>query len=82
MGRARMAVVSVWLLGVVLYAVFYVDRELALEPYDEYARTWGFQLTAFALVRLPFLLAALGVMLWVTGRCFKTKASERRWGSP
>jgi hypothetical protein len=75
-GRVRMVVVSVWLLGVIVYAVFYVESRLALEPYDEYARTWSFQLVAFALIRLPFLLIALALMLWLTGRYAKAKALD------
>jgi hypothetical protein len=75
MRKMRMTVVLVWLVGVAAYAIVYAKSQLALEPPDEYARTWGFQLMAFALVRMPFLLAALGFMLWLSARCYKTNAS-------
>jgi len=32
---------------------------------EAYAREWGFQLVSFAVVPLPFLLVAVGVMLWM-----------------
>jgi hypothetical protein len=76
MRRVRVTIVLVWLVGVAVYAVVYAKRQLALGPPDEYARTWSFQLMAFALVRMPFLLAALGIMLWLSVRCCKTRTSE------
>jgi hypothetical protein len=71
--RARLIVVAVWLLGVGVYALIYIGDQLRLDPPDEYARTWTFQLMAFALVRFPFLLVVLGLLLWLLGRRSKVK---------
>ena len=56
--------VLLWALGCVVYAYYYITTILALpEPYDAYARNWQFQLMAFCIVRLPFLIAVLP--LWI-----------------
>ena len=56
--------VLLWLLATVLYAYYYIVTILnSPEPFDAYARNWQFQLLAFSLVRLPFLVLALWVLI-------------------
>ena len=56
--RARMAN------RMLVYGYYYVVSTLALpEPYDEYARNWGFQLLMFSIFRLPFLFVALLLLI-------------------
>lgn len=55
--------IPAWLLFVIAYAAWYVSVGLAAESSDLYARTVEFQLLAFALTRLPLLVAGLGVAL-------------------
>ena len=57
--------VSLWAVGCVVYAYYYITRILALPdwPYDAYARNWQFQLMAFCIVRLPFLIAVLPLLI-------------------
>jgi hypothetical protein len=58
--------VSLWAVGCVVYAYYYITTMLALpEPYDAYARNWQFQLMAFCIVRLPFLIALLPLLIIV-----------------
>ena len=58
------AVVSGWLVFTSLYAYYYVVSILSLgEEYDAYARNWQFQLLMFTLVRLPFLVAILLILI-------------------
>ena len=69
--------VTLWAMGCVVYAYYYITTILALpEPYDAYARNWQFQLMAFCLVRLPFLIAVLPLWiimaLFLLGRWTKT----------
>lgn len=53
-----------WLIACPLYGYYYVVSTLASpEPYDEYARNWGFQLVVFAIFRLPFLFIALLLLI-------------------
>ena len=66
MSAAKVVLVTVllWFLGTGLYAYYYIVTILNdPEPYDAYARNWQFQLLAFSLVRLPFLVLALGVLI-------------------
>ena len=58
--------VLLWLLATCAYAYYYVVTILALpEEYDNYARNWRFQLLMFSLVRLPWLVLALAVIVGV-----------------
>ena len=58
--------VLLWLLATCAYAYYYVVTTLALpEDYDAYARNWKFQLLAFSLFRLPWLVLALAVLIGV-----------------
>jgi len=58
------AVVFLWLIFTSFYAYHYVVRILALpEEYDAYARNWQFQLLAFSIVRLPYLLLLLVIAI-------------------
>lgn len=60
--------ILLWLIVTSAYAALYVRTQLALPPVDRYARTWEFQLMAFAVVRLPWLLlglvAAMALLAW------------------
>ena len=56
--------VLIWLLATGLYAYYYIVTILNdPEPYDAYARNWQFQLLAFSLVRLPFLVMTLPLLI-------------------
>jgi hypothetical protein len=58
--------VLLWLLASCVYAYYYVVTILALpEDYDAYARNWKFQLLMFSLVRLPWLVLVLAIVLGV-----------------
>jgi hypothetical protein len=58
--------ILVWLIVTCAYAYYYVVTILALpEDYDAYARTWRFQLLAFSLFRLPWMVLALAVAVGV-----------------
>ncbi len=64
--------VAVWLIGVSVWAVYYVHSVLSGPPSpDLYANNATFQLVAFGVVRLPIaiavLLLAVGVVLRTTG---------------
>ena len=62
--KVILSTVLLWLLAVGLYAYYYIVTILnSPEPYDEYARNWQFQLLAFSLVRLPFLVMALPLLI-------------------
>jgi hypothetical protein len=66
MSKAKLILftVIVWLLTSSLYAYYYVVTILALpEEYDAYARNWRFQLLAFSVFRLPWLV--LGLILLI-----------------
>ncbi|HEV8168901.1 MAG TPA: hypothetical protein VGP59_06120 [Pyrinomonadaceae bacterium] len=56
--------VGVWLVATSLYAYYYVTSILALpDEFDAYAMNWQFQLLMFSLVRLPFMLLVLAVLI-------------------
>ena len=56
--------VVIWAFAVALHAVWYVSSILAGPPSpDLYANDIGFQLFAFAFIRLPYWLALLFVVL-------------------
>ena len=58
--------ILVWLIATCAYAYYYVMTILALpEGYDAYARTWRFQLLAFSLFPLPWMVLALAVVVGV-----------------
>jgi hypothetical protein len=60
------ATVAAWLIACALYGYYYVVSILALpEPYDAYARNWQFQLMAFSIVRLPILVLALALIIYL-----------------
>ena len=62
--------VAVWLIVTILYAYYYIVSILALrEQFDAYAMNWQFQLLMFSLVRLPFMMLVLAVLIaivWVS----------------
>ena len=59
-------IVVAFAIGVACHAWFYVTTILALPDIsDEYARAWQFQLTMFAIFRLPiWVIAFLLVLLF------------------
>jgi len=55
-----------WLIATCAYAYYYVVTILALpRDYDAYARNWEFQLFAFSLFRLPWMILGLAVIVGV-----------------
>ena len=59
-----LSIVVVWLFTCPLYGYYYVTSILASpEPYDAYARNWGFQTLMFSLFRLPWLVVALLLLI-------------------
>ena len=75
--------VLLWLLATVLYAYYYIVTILnSPEPFDAYAMNWQFQLFAFSIVRLPFLLMALAVLLTAILAVSKYKRRNASGGSP
>ena len=66
LSRTSLTLITVfaWLIACPLYGYYYVVSTLALsEPYDDYARNWGFQLLMFSIFRLPFLFVALLLLI-------------------
>ena len=64
--RTSLTLITVfgWLTACPLYGYYYVVSTLALpEPYDDYARNWGFQLLMFSIFRLPFLFVTLMLLI-------------------
>ena len=72
-------VVAVWLIVTSLYAYYYIVSILASrEEFDAYARNWQFQLLMFSLVRLPYMLMLLAILIgivWVSAP--QTKSPRR-----
>jgi len=82
--KVILSTVLLWLLAVGLYAYYYIVTILnSPEPYDEYARNWQFQLLAFSLVRLPFLVMALPLLIIAAVALNEyNKRRNARGGSP
>jgi len=82
--KVLLLVVSLWLVGTCLYAYYYIVTILnSPEGGDAYAMNWQFQLMAFSLVRLPFLILAL--VLLIIGALSLNEYNKRRnatGGSP
>jgi hypothetical protein len=82
--KVMLSTVLLWLLATCLYAYYYVVTILnSPEPYDAYARNWQFQLLAFSLVRLPFLIGLLYLLIvGVLVLAEYNKRRNARGGSP
>jgi hypothetical protein len=82
--KVILSTVLLWLLGTGLYAYYYIVTILnSPEPFDAYARNWQFQLFAFSLVRLPFLVMALPLLIIAAVAVSKySKRRNARGGSP
>ena len=82
--KVILSTVLLWLLAVGLYAYYYIVIILnSPEPYDAYARNWQFQLLAFSLVRLPFLVMALPLLIIAAVALTEyNKRRNARGGSP
>ena len=70
--RALVGLVAAWLIGVSVWATYYVQSVLSGPPSpDLYANNAKFQLLAFGFVRLPIailvLVIGLGAVLRATG---------------
>jgi len=63
-------VVICWVMVTVTSAYFYAYPGVTSAG-DLYARSWGFQLLAFAIFRLWFFAAGLAVALWLALRLFR-----------
>ena len=75
--KLTLMIVVGWLIVTALYAYYYVVSILAhREEYDAYARSWEFQLLMFSLVRLPFLILILTVIIAVVLVLPLKKSSE------
>ena len=62
--KLALSIVGVWLALSALYAYYYVVTILAhAEEYDAYARNRQFQLLMFSLVRLPYLVLILCILM-------------------
>ena len=58
--------VLLWLVASALYAYYYVISILrSPEEYDAYARNWKFQLLMFSIFRLPILVLALPLIIYL-----------------
>ena len=82
--KVIISTVLLWLLATGLYAYYYIVTILnSPEHYDDYARNWQFQLVAFSLVRLPFLVMALPLLI-IAAIALKeyNKRRNARGGSP
>ena len=55
--------VFLWAIGCCLYCYWYVTSILAQPGWDAYVYSVGFQVLMFMLLRFPFLLVALFVIL-------------------
>ena len=55
--------VLVWALVTVVYAYLYVTNVLSLTGLQGYEAEWDWQLFFFGIVRLPWLILALAVIL-------------------
>ena len=68
MNRRRLisplAVAVLWGIATALYAWAYASSFVHSPESVGYEADWGFQFMMFAIVRLPFLLLALGLLLW------------------
>ncbi len=82
--KVIVSTVLLWLLATALYAYYYIVTILnSPEPYDAYARNWQFQLLAFSIVRLPFLVMALPLLLIAAFALSEyNKRRNARGGSP
>jgi hypothetical protein len=82
--KVILSTVLLWLLGTGLYAYYYIVTILnSPEPFDAYARNWQFQLFAFSLVRLPFLVMALPLLIIAAVAVSNySKRRNARGGSP
>jgi hypothetical protein len=66
--RMLWGTVLIWLTITVAYAYLYVHEGITWAAAEGYEKDWTFQLTMFAIFRLPLLLAILGVVLWLAKR--------------
>ena len=77
--KVLLVTIVLWLIGCTLYGYYYITSTLSLpEPYDAYARNWQFQLLAFSLVRLPFLVIVLGLLIGIELFLFVKMESRER----
>jgi hypothetical protein len=65
---SQLAVVALWGVATALYAWAYASSFVHSPESVGYEADWGFQFSMFAIFRLPFLLLALGLLLWVNRR--------------
>lgn len=63
--RVVVLTTSFWAVGTVTYAAFYVKARLSLPGLEGYERDWDWQLLFFTLTRVPWLLLALAVVIFV-----------------
>ena len=82
--KVIVSTVLLWLLATVLYAYYYIVTILnSPDSNDAYAQNWQFQLLAFSLVRLPFLVMALPLLLIAAFALSEyNKRRNARGGSP
>ena len=56
--------ILLWLVGCAFYCYWYISSILAQPISDAYANSAGFQFLMFMLVRFPFLLLALPLIIY------------------
>lgn len=63
--------VLVWCLITLIYAYLYVTTVLSFPDLEGYEAEWDWQLMFFAIVRLPWMLIALALIIWAEIKLLK-----------
>ena len=65
--KVKVAILTflLWLVGCALYCYWYITSVLAHPIADAYANSAGFQFLMFMLLRFPFLLMALPLVIYI-----------------
>jgi hypothetical protein len=71
----------VWSLVTAIYAYFYVTSILASPNLEGYEAEWDWQLLFFAIVRLPWLLLVLALVIYFEIRWLKKCPTLRSSGT-
>jgi hypothetical protein len=61
-----------WLLATAAYAFIYVNARIHLPGAEGYETQWDWQLFFFSITRLPFLVLALALALYIEERKFRS----------
>ena len=74
--------ILVWCLATAIYAYFYVTSILATPNLEGYEAEWDWQLLFFAMVRLPWLLLFLALLIYFEIKLLKKCPTLRSSGTP